>query len=525
MELYRGSKTVPRSRARTARAGGRESRLKLRQDAAASVEMSKGTELGATYRPLSDRDAERVHGAALEVLERIGMASATPRIRELALEHGCGLTESGRLIFPRGLVDDFLAEAARSFTVHGRDPALDFEARNGKVNFCTGGAAVKMLDIDRHAYRASTLRDLYDLARLCDVLPNIQWFTRPVVATDIEDIFELDVNTIYACAAGTKKHIATSIVLGEHVGRMLPLLDHLAGGEGQFARRPFCSVHATTVVSPLRFAADGLDVACAAVDIGMPIHCLTAPQAGATAPAALAGTLVQICAEGLASLCVINMLKPGHPVVLGNWAFVSDLRTGAFSGGGGEQALLGAASGQMSAFYGVPGGMGAGMTDSKLPDGQAGYEKALTMVLAALSGSGMVYESAGMLASLLGCSFEAMVIDNEMLSSIRRIGRGIEVTDETLSLDVISDVTAGAGHFLGAGQTLALMESEYVYPTHADRSSPDVWAETGATDVWQRAAATARTVLESHRPEQIDAAADAAIRSSYPIRLDPVWLS
>ena len=516
---------MPRGNTRAARAGGRQSRLKMRREAAAGIEMNKGTPLGAVYRPLSDHDVERVHGAALDLLETVGMGTPTPDIQELALAHGCGLTEAGRITFPRALVEDLVAGAARSFTIQGRDSAFDFEACNGKVNFCTGGAAVKMLDIDERSYRASTLRDLYDLARLCDVLPNIQWFTRPVVATDVEDIFELDVNTIYACAAGTKKHIATSIVLGEHVPRMLPMLDHLAGGEGQFARRPFCSVHATTVVSPLRFAEDGLDVAREAVKIGMPVHCLTAPQAGATAPAALAGTLVQICAEGLASLCVVNMLKPGYPVVLGNWAFVSDLRTGAFSGGGGEQALLGAASGQMSAFYGVPGGMGAGMTDSKLPDGQAGFEKALTMVLAALSGSGMVYESAGMLASLLGCSFEAMVIDDEMLSSIHRIGRGIEVTDDTLSLDVITDVTAGPGHFLGSGQTLALMESEYVYPKHADRTSPDVWAETGATDLWHRAAETARTVLETHRPTQIDAAADAAIRGGFPILLDPVWQS
>ena len=287
--------------------------------------------------------------------------------------------------------------------------------------------------------------------------------------------------------------------------------------------RPFCTVHATTVVSPLAFAPDSLDVACAAVDIGMPVHCQTGPQAGATAPAALAGTLAQVCAEGLASLAVINMLKPGHPVVLGNWAFVSDLRTGAFSGGGGEQALLGAASGQMSAFYGVPGGMGAGMSDSKLPDNQAGFEKGLTMLMAALSGSGFVYESAGMLASLLGCSFEAMVIDDDMLSSIRRIGRGIEVSDETLSFDVIKDAVAGPGHFLGETQTMQLMETEFIYPRFADRSSPDDWLKAGGSDIWDRAAMRARDVLAHHRPEHIPAGSDAAIRQQYDIQLAAPW--
>ncbi|MGE4250828.1 MAG: trimethylamine methyltransferase family protein [Parvibaculaceae bacterium] len=508
---------------RSSRSGGRQLRHHMRREAATNVVMSKGTNLAHLVRPLSDGDVRRIHAAALSLLERVGMAAPTPRVLDVALDNGCTLNETGRLIFPRELVEDMISRAAKSFWMHGRDPSFDFEVRNGKINFCTGGAAVKMLDIDRRVYRSSTLRDLYDLARLCDTLPNIQYFARPVVATDIDDLFALDANTIYACAAGTRKHIATSFTFGEHVTRLLPLLDLLAGGEDQFSRRPFCTVHATTVVSPMTFAQDSLDVACAALDIGMPIHCQTGPQAGATAPAALAGTLAQVCAEGLASLAVINMLKPGHPVILGNWAFVSDLRTGAFSGGGGEQALLGAASGQMSAFYGVPGGMGAGMTDSKLPDNQAGFEKALTVALAALSGSGMVYECAGMLASLLGCSIESMVVDDEMLSIVRRIGRGIEVTDETLSLDVIAEVVTGPGHFLGTAQTRDLMTTEYIYPKHADRKSPDDWADAGATDVWQRATAAARSVLDRHYPELINPATDELIRSRYPILLDAAW--
>ena len=505
------------------RAGGREARRRQRFETSRARQMVRGSALQAPWRPLGDHDVTRVHRAALDLLERVGMAAPTGRARDLALEHGGSLTDTGRLLLPRSLVEDTLARAARSFTVHGRDPRFDFEARNGTVNFCTGGAAVKMLDADTRRYRPSTLRDLYDLARLCDTLENIQWFARPVVATDVEDVFELDANTVYACAAGTSKHIATSITLGGHVAKLIPMLDALAGGEGRFAARPFCTVHATTVVSPMAFAPDSVDVACAAVDAGMPIHCQTGPQAGATAPAALAGTLAQVCAEGLASLTIINLLKPGHPVVLGNWAFVSDLRTGAFSGGGAEQALLGAASGQMSAFYGVPGGMGAGMSDSKLPDNQAGFEKALTMVLAALSGGGFVYESAGMLASLLGCSFEAMIIDDEMLSCIRRIARGIEVSDDTLSVDVIADVVHGPGHFLGAQQTMELMESEFVYPRHADRSSPDDWASAGARDIRDTATIRAKEILGTHYPALIDGEADARIRDRYTVRLDPIW--
>lgn len=499
------------------RAGGRRQRTSRRAEQREDTRMIGGTQVPRPYAPLSDADAEAVHRAALEVLAEVGMTKATPRVLQAALAHGCWQDEAGRLRFPPEIVDKCLQSAAKSFIVHGRDPALDFEARNGLVNFATGGAAVMMLDRKTKTYRPSLLSDLYDLARVANDLTNIQWFARPVVATDVADNFDLDVNTIYACAAGTDKHIATSFTSGDHVHRCLPMLDLLAGGD--FRKRPFCTVHATTVVSPLNFAEDSLDVACAAIDIGMPIHAQTGPQAGATAPAALAGTLVQVCAEGLASLCVINMLSLGHPVVLGNWAFTSDLRTGAFSGGGGEAALLGAASGQMSAFYGIPGGMGAGMSDSKLPDNQAGYEKALTMTLAALSGGGFVYESAGMLASLLGCSVEALIIDDEMLSSVRRVARGIEVTPDSLSVDVIRQAALGAGHFLGADQTLRLMETEFTYPKHADRASPDDWAAAGGSDIWDRAWQHAEALLTKNTPIKIDAETDRRIRDAYNILL------
>lgn len=505
------------------RQGGRKARRQDREKSSRDAGFRPGSDLVARFQPLSPIDIERIHRTALQLLATLGMASPTPRVSHAALENGCSVSDSGRLLFPEALVEDLVTGAASSFTVHGRDKRYDFEARNGRVNFCTGGAAVKMLDPDTRNYRDSTLTDLYDLARLCDRLEHLQWFARPVVTTDISDPFELDVNTVYACAAGTEKHIASSFTSGETLHNIAPMLDMLAGGSGEFRKRPFCTVHATTVVSPMTFAQDSLDVACAAIDIGMPVHCQTGPQAGATAPAALAGTLAQVCAEGLASLCVINMLAPGHPVILGNWAFVSDLRTGAFSGGGGEQALLGAASGQMSAYYGVPGGMGAGMSDSKLPDNQAGFEKALSTVLAALSGGGFVYESAGMLASLLGCSHEAMVIDNEMLGYIRRIARGIEVTDETLSVDVIAEAVTGPGHFLGSSQTMKLMESEFIYPDLADRTSPSDWADAGAVDMRERAALLVRETLDSHYPTRIDDDVDAVIRSRYPIHLAPVW--
>ena len=134
-----------------------------------------------------------------------------------------------------------------------------------------------------------------------------------------------------------------------------------------------------------------------------------------------------------------------------------------------------------------PSGVAAGMADSKMPDNQAGHEKGVTVTLAAQAGANLIYESAGMLASLLACSFEAIVIDNDMLGAINRTLRGIEINKDTLSVETINEVVHGPSHFLGQDQTLSMMQSEYVYPEVGDRLSPDDWHDAGATSVDERA--------------------------------------
>jgi len=132
-----------------------------------------------------------------------------------------------------------------------------------------------------------------------------------------------------------------------------------------------------------------------------------------------------------------------------------------------------------------------------------------------------VLESAGMLGSLMGCSFEALVIDNDMLGMAQRILRGVEVTDDTLGLEGIRAAALGAGHYLGAEETLAAMETEYLYPNIADRRSTQVWAAEQPTDMLERASAKADDLLANYFPDHIDPALDRRIRERFPIRIDP----
>ncbi|HEX9447268.1 MAG TPA: trimethylamine methyltransferase family protein, partial [Dongiaceae bacterium] len=247
---------------------------------------------------------------------------------------------------------------------------------------------------------------------------------------------------------------------------------------------------------------------------------LSAGQAGATAPAALAGAVVQAVAECLVGLVYVNALKPGAPAIFGTWPFVSDLRTGAMSGGSPEQALLSAACGQMAHFYDLTGGTSSGITDSKIPDAQAGAEKAYNHALVGNAGANLIYESAGMQASLLGFCIEALLIDNDILGATQRTIKGIDVSDEALSIETIRKTCLeGPGHYLGSDQTLRLMQREYIYPEIGDRKSPNEWAEQGATSIVQRAVKKTATILKSHHPHPIPRAVDEAIRAKLPIRL------
>ena len=274
------------------------------------------------------------------------------------------------------------------------------------------------------------------------------------------------------------------------------------------------------VVPPMKFATESCKAMEAAIDIGMPVLLLSAGQAGATAPVTIAGAVVQAVAECLAGLVYVHAIKPGHPAIFGTWPFVSDLRTGAMSGGSGEQALLTAACAQMHQYYGLSGGAAAGIADSKLPDMQAGWEQATSNVMAGLSGLNMVYEAVGMHASLLGFCFESLVLGDDMLGQAMRCVRGIEVDEDALAFEVMQSVCLeGPGHYLGTAETLARMERDYVYPALADRSSPGEWAEKGAPDLVEKAAAKKRAILEGSNPAALPADVEAFVRSRYEILL------
>ncbi len=503
------------------RPGGRAARQALRAaPLAEDVRPIRAGLEGGTYKPLTDAQTHQIHQAALSALETIGLADAPQSGIDHLTGAGCILGDDGRLRFPRALVEDTLANANRSVTLMSRDGATDLELTGHKVHYGSAGAAVHLVDALGREYRESTVQDLHDAARICNTLNNIHFVQRPMVCRDIPDNREMDLNTIYACCSGTTKHVGTSFTEPSFVAPALEMLHMIAGGEENWRARPFLSNSNCFVVPPMKFATEACEVMERCIEGGMPVLLLSAGMAGATAPSTIAGAIAQAMAECLAGLVYVNAVKPGAPAVFGTWPFGLDLRTGAMTVGSGEQALLSAGCAQMHKFYDIPGGAAAGAADSKLPDMQAGWEQMCSAVMAGLSGLNMVYEAAGMHASLLGFCHESLILADDLLGQAQRCVRGIEVTDETLALDQMAEVClGGTGHYLGTDATLSRMEKDNVYPTLGDRTSPKEWAENAKPDLVANAAARKAEILAKPSAARFDAALDAQIRSRFKIHL------
>ncbi|KIC25120.1 trimethylamine methyltransferase family protein [Leisingera sp. ANG-M6] len=505
------------------RSGGRDARAAARTQPSASQAIWPGLS-GGRYRPLSDADMQKIHHAALTILERTGIGDPTEELLDLVLPKGAILSEHGRLCFPRALMEDLLAGAANEFYVHARGSRAgkdDMHCTKDKVYYANSGTAVTTFDAASRSYRPSIIRDVYDFTRLVDRLDNIHMTGDTVLGTDVPQDFEHDMSMLYSILAGSEKPSCLTFRDRSHIKPAIEMFDIASGGEGKFLQKPSVIFGGCPIVSPLRLGRENLEIMIDTAKLGLTCDLAVPPQAGATSPAPLAGTLAQAVAETLSCVAIVNLINPGTPVVFAAWPFITDLRTGSFTGGSGEQALIGAAAIQMGNFYNLPTSVGCGMTDSKIPDAQYGLEKALTFSLAAHAGANRLCEFGGMVGSLMGCSFESMVIDNEAAGMISRTLRGIEVSDDTLSVDVIHDCATGPGHFLGNTQTLQYMETEYVYPDLMDRELTDTWEKAGKQTMFDRAREVSDKILGEHYPNYFGSKLDAEVRARFPVKLPP----
>ena len=474
--------------------------------------------VGGRLALLGDGELDLIHDAALAILADTGLADPTEEATDLVLGAGGSLSPDGRLLFPPSLVERVIDSLPGRITLCGRRPGTDLVLGGTAVHLGSGGASPQILDLDTGRYRDSVLADIHAAARIVEQMDHIHFFSRPMVARDIEDPAAMELNTAWACLAGTSKHVMVSASSVDSVDAIAALAHRIAGSEAAFRERPFLSLNVNHVVPPLRFDPDSVDVLIHAARRGIPVMVNTFGQLGASSPVTIAGCVAQTTAETLAGMVLAWLAAPDVRAIFGPRPMVTDLRTGAMAGGGGEQAKLTAAAIQMARRYGLPSSTIAGASDSKWPDAQAGHEKCLSVTLALQAGADFVTQAAGTQASLMATALESYVIDNDMLGSILSAHTAIEVSEATLDPAAIHAAATGAGHFLGEAETLARMNSDFLYPQIGDRRTIGEWQDDGAADSWKRAHVRVREILASPPPAIIDAALAAQLETEFDLR-------
>jgi trimethylamine--corrinoid protein Co-methyltransferase len=291
----------------------------------------------------------------------------------------------------------------------------------------------------------------------------------------------------------------------------------IAGGLDALQQRPIFSAITSWMVSPLHLDSGVTSILIEWCRHGLPVALSSAPMAGSTAPVTLAGSLVQLNAEQLSGLVLTQLVRPGTPVLAGYIPGVADMRSGGYLGGAVEFGMMQAAAAQLAHFYQVPIYCSGGMSDSKAPDAQAGYEKMATFLLAAMGGANFIHHAIGMVTNMNAVSLEQAVIDDEIVGMAMRVLQGFELTEEALGVAAIERVGPG-GHYLMDPHTMQFMRREFFYPPLADRQTRAAWEEGGRLDTRARAAARVTQLLNAHRPPSLPASIDGAIKGKFNIK-------
>jgi trimethylamine--corrinoid protein Co-methyltransferase len=469
--------------------------------------------VGGTYKPLTEEQVKEIHQASLEILSRTGVQVDQPEA--LAAFERAGLSvNANRVWLSPAVVEDAVQSAPSRILLAGRKPENDLLLEGRRVYVGTGGAALQVLDLESGDIRPALLKDLVDTAKVVDTLPNIHFFVIPVYPTDVP-VQVVDINMVYAALSNTGKHVQSGVYRIQGIRDVIAMCEHLMGGAIPLRERPIVSFITSWMTSPLKFTSGVTKRLMEICRQGMPVVLSAAPTAGMTAPVTLAGMLALLNAEQLAGLALTQIVRPGCPVLLGPVPATSDLRSGKYLAGAVEFGLCNAAITQLAHFYQIPVYNSAGLTDAKIPDIQAGMEKAQSLIQVALAGSNFIHHAAGLLEDMSTIAYEQFVIDNELLGMAMRAVQGIAVDEDTLAVEVIDKVGPG-GHFLLEEHTLRYMYNEHYYPKSIfDRKGRSQWKVDGATSARERAREVARKILSGYNPEPLDPTSERWIRDRF----------
>lgn len=439
---------------------------------------------------LTDAEVEQIHSTSLSILEKTGVIFQADWALDVLEDAGCWVDRpSKRVRFPSNIVEQCLALCPRSFTARARDPQRDLALGGDTVCF-SHTAGFQTIDLDTFAPRPPTRQDYIECVTVLDALPSIShlscypYFGHKGVHPDMGILVSVAMKMRYS-----SKH---------------QCICYQKGSE-QFAipMAQACHTEVTgtvTATPPLMWAEDALNVARRIVAAGFPIATVDGYTLGATAPATIPGEVALANAHHLSMIVLVQVMYPGHRISIGHFASVLNMSTGSPVFGDVGAAVSNACFNQMWRRYGIPCGNGSpGYVSAKAMDYQAGYEKAIGVLMSALSGADYILFHLGVSSEMTAHPIQAM-LDDDVAGMVGFILAGTEVNEETLAESLIHSVGPIPGHFLDSFHTLRHWRTSQYMPRCADRLTYPEWLERGQPTALGYARARLQAILESHTP-------------------------
>jgi trimethylamine--corrinoid protein Co-methyltransferase len=453
------------------------------------------------FRILSEDQIEMIYWAALEVLEGIGGWVFHDEALDLFRQSDAVVDDGNRVRIPASMVERALKDYPGKITLAGREGKRTLHLKKDEVNFGTGSDCPFIYDRKTGQRRRYTFDDVAEAARIVDHLPNFDFFMSHGLVSDVPNPKTYDRHQFLAMVSNTTKPLILTSVDEEGLRDIYEMACVIRGSEEEFRVNPLFTIYIEPS-SPLSHTKEAVAKLLFAAEKGIPAIYTPCPSAGATAPATIAGMLVQDLAETFLGLVLSNLKKPGMPLIIGGVQTVMDMMTSTYSYGAPELSLASAASTDISKWLGLPMFSTGGCSDSKAVDEQAAVEATFSLLAAFLSGSSLIHD-VGYLDSGLNGSLEMLVLCDEIIAMVKHFGRGIQVDEDHLALEVIDRVGPG-GQFLSDDHTLEHFRKGFWVPKLMDRSNYENWMAGGKKTLKEQAVEKMNHILQTHQPMPID---------------------
>ncbi len=457
---------------------------------------------------LSDAQIDGIYQATLECLQRTGVEIRNATARKLLTDAGAR-ADGTRIRIPSHIIEDTLATVPDSFKIWGRDQEHHIKIEPGSRLFGPGPTCTHFIDPQTGERRKTRRQDPACTARVCQALKNIDY----VMSLGLIDDVTPSLAPVYEFAemiTHTLKPVLAWAFDLNHLKDIYHIALTLAGTETKFRQRPIFGFF-STYQAPLIQTDEDLTNCLWATTHGIPVIYLGGGIAGITGPVTGAGLLVILLSNALSGLAILQLNRPGAPVCIGGVPLPMDLRTARPVYGGPEMSLYGAACSEILRSLGVPYMGTAGASEAKLVDQQAAIESTMQVIFASLGGAAMVHDIGFIDCADTG-SLEMLVMNDEIIAMTKRVMRGLEVSDDTLMLDLIDEVGPG-GEFASTVETARRCRQEIFNSQLMDREPWPAWEQNGAASMLDRIRTRLEHILSNDQPLSVPKKIAAKIES------------